>query len=176
MKKKFWTSDKLVGFTAMFISLLTLYIFVRQTNIMEEQSHLSVMPYLRLDTSDRMGEKIYSIDLVNYGVGPALIEKSTIFYKEETHNMPLIDFLKENFRVMDSIVPTNITSMEPGTAIRAGDKINLITVGGQKSYTDFLMLLNQLLEENLNWEIQYKSIYDDRWKISTPLNTPIALD
>lgn len=176
MKKKFWTSDKLVGFTAMFISLLTLYIFIKQTNIMEEQSHLSVMPYLRLDTSDRMSDKIFSIDLVNYGVGPALIEKSTIYYKGETHQMQLVDFLKENFRVMDSIVPVNIDTMEPGTAIRAGDKINLITVSGQRSYTDFLLLLNQILEENINWEIKYKSIYDDRWKITTPSNIPIALE
>ncbi len=40
-KRALLSSDKLVGLTAMLISLVTLIIFVRQTNIMDKQSRLS---------------------------------------------------------------------------------------------------------------------------------------
>ena len=78
MKTKFWTSDKIVSFVAIIVSVFSLFIFVKQTNIIEEQNHLSVMPYLMLETANNGQDATFSIHIMNYGVGPAIIKKRTI--------------------------------------------------------------------------------------------------
>ncbi|MBT8268432.1 MAG: hypothetical protein KJN59_04340, partial [Bacteroidia bacterium] len=60
--KKFLSTDKIVALTAMFIGVLTLIIFIRQTNIMDTQGRLSVMPYLLLETSNNGENRTFSID------------------------------------------------------------------------------------------------------------------
>ena len=60
-KKKFWTSDRIVGFSAMFISLITLFIFIKQTNIIDRQSKLSAMPYLMMQMSNNGCKKDHCI-------------------------------------------------------------------------------------------------------------------
>ncbi|MBT8310320.1 MAG: hypothetical protein HKO72_01275, partial [Flavobacteriaceae bacterium] len=73
MKKKFWNSERVVSFSAMFISLLTLFIFIKQTNIIERQSRLSALPYLMVETSNNSEDNTFEIEIVNHGVGPAII-------------------------------------------------------------------------------------------------------
>lgn len=176
-KKKFWTSDKIVGFSAMFISLLTLFIFIRQTNIIEKQSHLSVLPYLMMETSNNSELGRFSIDIENYGVGPAFIERRVILYKNELYEMELVDFLKQNIPEMDSVVTINYSSLQRGLAISAGNKRNILTVGGgAKSYTTFLKIMDEILKDGFNYRIEYKSIYEDRWSISGDTDVPTPIE
>lgn len=175
-KRKFWTSDKIVAFSAIFISLSTLYIFIRQTNIMEAQNHLSVMPYLMMETSDNGEMKTFAIDLENYGVGPAIIESSILHYKEKTYEMELKDFLRQNIPEMDSVDVINYTTIQNGLAIPARSKRNIITAGGgERSYLRFLQIFNKLMEDGFYYEIRYRSIYDDHWKISSNDGVPEEL-
>jgi len=176
-KIKFWTSDKLVALTALFISLLTLFIFIWQTNIISKQSHLSVMPYLILDSSDSGDNQSISITLSNHGVGPAIIVMKQFTYNDRTYNVEFDEFLKLNFPEMDSINILNYSSIEPGRAIPAGGKRNILTCGGDtKSYLTFTQIMNELLENGFEYQIEYKSIYDDNWIIETNTNTPKEIE
>ncbi len=176
MKKKFWTSDKIVSFSAMSISLLTLFIFIKQTNIIEAQSHLSVMPYLMLETSNNSKDGTFKLDLENYGVGPAIIENRVIIYKGKEYDMEFEMFLREHIKEMDSVHIVNYSSVQIGLAIPAGSRRNVLTVGGgQKSYDTFVELISRLQNEGLDYKINYKSIYNDRWKINASQATPIEL-
>lgn len=175
-KRKFWSSDKIVSFSAIFISFLTLYIFIRQTNLIEVQNHLSVMPYLMLETSDNGELHTFSIDLENYGVGPAIIEGSMIHYKGERYEMQFREFLEQNIPEIDSVVVINYTTIENGIAIPADNHRNIITAGGgRESYIRFLNILKKLEEDGFYYEIRYRSIYNDHWKITANEAVPEEL-
>lgn len=176
-KRTFWTSDKIVGFSAMFISLLTLFIFIRQTNIIEKQSRLSVLPYLMMETSNNSELGKFSIDVENFGVGPAIIERRVILYKNELYEMEIADFFRQNIPEMDSVKIINYSTLQQGLAISAGSKRNILTVGGgQKSYLTFLKIMDQLAKEGFNYRIEYKSIYEDRWSISGDTEVPTPME
>ncbi|MEM7187778.1 MAG: hypothetical protein AAF466_14095, partial [Bacteroidota bacterium] len=175
--RKFWTADKIVGLSAMFISLMTLVIFIRQTNIIEEQSHLSVLPYLMMETSNDSELGRFKIDIENQGVGPAIIESRVILYKNELFDMEFADFLKQNIPAMDSVETINVSTLQQGLAISAGAKRNVLTVGGSReSYLQFLQIMQQLDEEGFDYRIQYRSIYNDSWTISSDTDVPTPVD
>lgn len=176
MKKKFWTSDKMVSLAAMFVSLLTLFIFIRQTNIIETQNHLSVMPYLMVESSKNAELYTFALDLENYGVGPAIIEERLIFYDGKEYNMEFEPFLRANVPEMDSVVTVNHSTIQIGLALPAQGKRNIITIGGGKrSYQTFVQIIMRLQSKGLNYRIRYKSIYNDHWEINSENDVPIAL-
>lgn len=176
MKKKFWTSDKLVSFAAMFVSLITLFIFIRQTNIIETQSHLSVMPYLMVESSKNSEEYTFALDLENYGVGPAIIEERLIFYDGKEYNMEFEPFLRNTIPEMDSVVTINHSTIQVGLALPAQGKRNIITIGGGKrSYETFVRIITEMQLKNFNYRIKYKSIYNDHWEINSEKDVPIEL-
>ncbi|WP_343486298.1 hypothetical protein [Allomuricauda sp. d1] len=172
--RNFWNSDKLFGLTAMLISLVTLIIFVRQTNIMDKQSRLSAMPYLMIETSDNGYEHEFTFELVNYGVGPAIIEGKTIFHNGKSFEMEFDDFLKSNFDGMDTINIISYATIQPGLAIPAGGSRTILKIGGsQDDYMTFKDFFSTTQEKNpINFEIRYRSIYNDRWQISASNEIP----
>ncbi|WP_396589902.1 hypothetical protein [Allomuricauda sp. R78024] len=177
MKKKFWTSDKLFGLVAMFISVITLIIFVKQTNIMEKQSRLSAMPYLMIETSEIGSKNIYSFQLVNHGVGPAIIDSTILFYKGKTYNLEFKDFLRANIKSMDSIPILNNASINRGLAIPADGVRNILQIGGNKEdYDAFFQVLEELYSNDFDFEIRYRSIYDDKWRITSKKEIPEKLN
>ena len=177
MKKKFWSADKLVSFAAIFISVMSLFIFKKQTNIMEEQSHLSVMPYLMLETSNNGFDKKFYIEFVNHGVGPAIIESRRIIYKGQSYDMEFIDFIEDVAPDTDSINIISSSSIQPGFSLPAGRSRTIIIAGGsERSYNDFLKFMQTVQSEDFNYEIVYKSIYNDRWKITSQEEIPIKLE
>lgn len=177
MKKKFWTSDKLMAISALSISLITLFIFVKQTNIMEKQSHLSAMPYLMIEGSDQGFDKIFILDLVNHGVGPAIIVDRKITYKGKEYNLEFDEFLKEHMEGMDSVNIISNSTIHKGLAIPAGSTRTIIKIGGgAKSYYDFLKVLEKLSPPDFDYKITYKSIYNDQWFIDATDTEPTALE
>jgi len=176
MKKKFWTSDKMVSFAAIFVSLITLFIFIKQTNIIETQNHLSVMPYLMVESSNNSEEYTFALDLENYGVGPAIIEERVIFYDGKEFNMEFEPFLRQNIPEMDSVVTINHTTIQIGLAVPAGGRRNILTIGGGKtSYETFVRIMTEMQTKNLNYKIKYKSIYNDHWEINSKSDVPLEL-
>ena len=177
MKKKFWTSDKIVSFAAIGISIFTLFIFVKQTNIIEEQSHLSVMPYLLMETANNGENKTFSIEIVNYGVGPAIIESRIIYFQDKEYDLEFVDFLNNHIPNTDSIKVINNSTLQKGFALPAGASRNLIKVGGDDySYQNFLKIMQTIQSDSFNYKIRYKSIYGDRWMISAETNAPVELE
>lgn len=177
MKKKFWTSDKLVGLVAVLISLTTLIIFVRQTNIMDKQSRLSAMPYLVIETSNNGIENTFGIDVINYGVGPAIIDEVKINYKGKVFTEDFRDFINAQFPQMDSINLISSASLDPGSAISSGGDRTIIKIGGnEKDYFAFLDLMSKMQgDSTFDYTIRYKSIYNDLWEIKDKSNFPLKI-
>ncbi|MDC7998287.1 hypothetical protein [Gilvibacter sediminis] len=178
-KFKLPSSDRLLSLVAMCMSLITLVIFVRQTNIMEKESHLGVLPYLAIETSDNSQDKQFRIEIINYGVGPAIIESRVIKYKGKRYDMEFPAFLYETFPQMDSIKVLTASTVNQGLAIPAGQaRIVMVAGGSQESYEQFLEIMLELEgdDSEFEFEINYKSIFEDRWQLNATEREPIPID
>jgi hypothetical protein len=177
-KKIFLSSDKIFGLTAMLISLITLIIFVRQTNIMDKQSRLSALPYLMVERSTSSEKHQIQFSLVNHGVGPAIIESRKIHYKGKDYDQDFYEFMTESILELDTIEPFNWSNVYKGQAIPANGRVVMVAAGNNRK--EFELYVNTLEKFQNNgdfyFEIIYTSIYGDRWKLSTDSEVPQKLD
>jgi len=134
------------------------------------------MPYLSIEISNNGPKYFNEITLYNYGVGPAIIESMHISYEGNTQEMDFSGLADMIIEEQDSIKILSSSSVDRGLAIPAGGKRILIRAGGsEKGYFNFLKLLDELDGKDFEYEIRYRSIYDDRWKITRLEEIPQAL-
>ncbi len=181
-KKIKWNTERILGISAMGISFITLVIFIYQTNLMSKQNYLSILPYLSLSTSDNAQDNTFSLTLDNYGVGPAIIESVNLKYQGENEDLIKYDddifaYFRAKSSILDSIKNVSYSTLDVGLAIPAGTKYNLISINkSAKDYELFKKNLEDFLEKGFYFEIFYKSIQDEHWKISNTSQGPIKLD
>ena len=178
LNSRFWNSDKLFGLTAMIISLVTLIIFVKQTNIMDNQTRLSVLPYLMIEQSTNSEAHRIQLSLVNHGVGPAIIESRKIRYKGKEYDQDFYTFLTESVPELDSIEPFNWSNVYKGLAIPANGRITMVAVGNDpQEFQQFMQIIGKLQSDSsFYFEVVYKSIYGDKWKLSSDSEVPEKLE
>ncbi|MBT8263838.1 MAG: hypothetical protein KJN75_00735 [Muriicola sp.] len=177
-----WNSERIVSLSAMSISVMTLVIFIYQTDLMSKQNYISILPYLQVSTSNNQEEQRYSLNLVNHGVGPAIIESVTMIYGGERRNL---EAYNDNFYTylvsikpqMDSISYYSNSTLNKGIAIPTNAVYNVFEVkNSTKDYNLLLAVMAQLQEEGLRFEVVYKSIQNERWIIHSDSNGPIKID
>src|SRR5438128_5672123 len=73
-------SDRLLGLSAMLVSIGSLIIIAYQATLMRQAQRASVLPYLYISlmANDQQG---VTLNLTNSGIGPAMIDDVTIHYK-----------------------------------------------------------------------------------------------
>lgn len=167
--KRFWNSDKILSFTAILISLLTLVVFLYQTNLMRKQQLLSVLPYLAIGNYG-LGTSNFTLVLQNDGIGPAFIEDQKIIYLDSTYHMDLPGFLYAHVPAMDSLSNISYSNIYPGKMIPPNEKIELLRVN--ESIEDELKLLRLLEALEIDYEIHYRSIYNERWVLRSGETSP----
>ena len=170
---KFWTADRIVGFSAIFISLLTLVVFIYQTNIIREQQRMSVLPYLSL-YSQHSGTPNYQYILVNNGIGPAVIESVKIIDGESEYEMDLPNYLSGHVPETAEIKGLYHSNLHPGQLIPAGKTIAILGINNSLDSAE--KLLKILGDSTLQMEIVYGNVYDERWLLSTEALMPQKLD
>ena len=177
-----WNSDKILSLSAMSVSVLTLIIFIYQTNLMSKQNYLSILPYVQISTSDDKAENTFSLDIKNHGVGPAIIESVIIYYKGEKHDLRdydnyLYNYLKSEMPVLDSVKFFSSSTLDKGIAIPANSSYNVFSVqDSEKDYNLLTTSLEELLRNGLRYEITYRSIQNARWMIYNNSEGPEKLD
>lgn len=166
-----WNTERLLSFSAMTISFITLVIFIYQTNLMRKQNYLSILPYLMVSTSNNKEKNAFELNIANHGVGPGIIESVTLIYKGKRHDLAdydneLYKFLGSQAPELDSIKNSSSSTLDKGMAIPANYEYNVLRVGNsEKDYQLILGNINRLLDEGLDYEIIYKSIQNERWLI-----------
>ncbi|MCB0561896.1 MAG: hypothetical protein H6573_28935 [Lewinellaceae bacterium] len=180
--RKNWNSDKLLGLSAISISFITLVIFIYQTNIMSRQNYISIMPYLDISTTRNTADHIFEVNLKNHGMGPAIIESVALIYQEKRYNLAdygnnLFAFLASKAPKLDSIISISASTLDKGMAIPANSVYNVFGVReSRKDYQLMTEALDQLLANGLDYEIIYKSIQDERWRLHNNSDGPEKLD
>ncbi len=181
-KKIKWNSEKVISFSAIFISFITLVIFVYQTNLMSKQNYLSILPYVDLSTTDNSERYEFEFVLDNHGIGPAIIESVIVNYKGKQYNLK--DYNNDAFQLLkvlhpsfDSIKDFSYSTLDRGIAIPANTKYQVFGVrGSEKDYELLTTGINELLSNGLDYEVVYKSIQNEHWLIHVNSEGPTKLD
>ena len=170
MKKTTWDTDRIIGLSVMMISLLTLFIFIYQTNIMRAQSRLSVTPLLSFNQAESITDSTYRIkcSIKNKGLGPALVESVTILYKGERIELRFADFFETYFGKFTQYANLESeTHLSKGTVLSAGEAVNFFTVSVPISdLQEFLDYAG--FDENdppFDVEVVYTSVYREKWSV-----------
>jgi len=103
MKKK--SVDRIIGLSAILISLLTLIMFIYQTRLMHEQSRLSVLPRLGFISSTALIDSMvtYTLELENNGIGPAIINSAQIISNGKVSDLDMEVFFENNYQSLNSL-------------------------------------------------------------------------
>lgn len=176
--KKNWNTDRILGLSAMMISLLTLIIFIYQTNIMRQQSRLSVTPRLSFNQQETTNDSIYTYrnNMINKGLGPAIVESVTIIYKGERIDMRFSDFFEKYFpRFPEFATLQSDTRLSKGSTLSQGESVNFFTLVAPlqtiDAFRDYLEVEDDALPFDI--EVIYRSIYKERWKMYLHSDEPL---
>lgn len=171
--------DKLVGYSAISISLIALVVSVVQVQVMLRQERAAVWPRIQLGMSnsnnpqfDEKGKvtsirKTASFTMYNSGVGPALIQGVFVRYR----NKPIL-----RWRALFSAVG-NDTLLQPNSQARVRD-ISLIA-GEERVFfaTEEGTVADTLAKTSREIEIAccYCSVYNDCWLVSRTMDAASAI-
>jgi len=181
MKIKLPETDRLLGVSAMIISVLTLIIFIYQTSIINQQSKLSVKPQLSFILIQAENDSIMSFEQIvkNKGLGPAIIKNTSIYYDKKTYSIDFENFVFEKFPEVEKYVELKKnTNIIEGGIISSNESITVYKIELKKSkISDVFKYLDfdtQNVEPKWQLEIEYTSMYEDEiWKINDTENTPM---
>ena len=176
------STDRILGLTAMTVSLMTLIIFIYQTDLLRQQNHISVLPYLAISSTTNSANNTFEINVINHGVGPAIIESAEIIFEGSVYNFEdyednMMDVLRAIDVRTDSLRNYSTSVLNPGIAIPLNEQRQVF--GIIQSPDDFRLvtsMMQDLLGRGLDYRIVYRSLLDDRWEISGSIDGPIKLD
>lgn len=183
MAKPKLSTDRILGISAMMISLMTLIIFIYQTNIMREQSKLSVKPRLDFTTNQGGNDSIISFQQVleNKGLGPAIID--TIYFKYNGKFLELDPekLLKNELpKLLDYGYLPQHANFGSGTTLTPNEEKSIYTYNLSASKLD--SVLNYLDigpadDAPFEIEVVYSSIYEDeKWMVNSNSSLPMKVD
>jgi hypothetical protein len=178
-KKKFRildNVDRTISLTAFFVSAATLFILVYQTNLshkqyelIREEQHASVMPYLVISYSSDLD--VYSSDsltsfelfLSNNGLGPAFIEEVKVIYQGKTYQTDPANFLKKEIKPEK---PWDFmwNDLREGGLIPANEQVRMIKSNNRETAL-YNLFIGGKQSDKVVVEIKYSSIYGTTWVI-----------
>jgi hypothetical protein len=167
-------TDRIVSLSAMVVGVSSLFIILYQTQLMREQQHASVMPYLMIAVVSNPNGTL--LTLRNAGIGPALIDDVRIRRKGEEFAGDPFDFLSEERPA--ALPGLGVDKIQPGRLIPAGESIRMLEIeGGEPGQRLLVELLKtfEIAEVPRSWyaagqdkaviEITYSSVYGDKWRV-----------
>ncbi len=169
-------ADRVVSISAIMISLMTLVVLVLQTNMIRHQQRNSVYPHMMMGNQGYGGAN-FAFIMTNSGIGPAIIESVEINYQDSIYQMDLPSFFFNYIEGTDTLSNVLHSNVYPGMLVPAEKTIKFFEVDNNlESAVSLMKAFNQLREEEFEMVITYKSIYEDRWKLSTNSGTPVSID
>ncbi len=183
MKFKKIATDRILGISAMLISLLTLIIFIYQTNIMRRQSKLSVKPRLDFSTNFSGNDSLIVMEEVieNRGLGPAIIDSIRFIYKSKSYPLDVEKLLQSQLpKLLEYGYLSQHATLSQGSTLMPGEEKPIFTYKLPVKNLDSVYNYLDITSEDSSpfpVEVIYTSIYEDeRWKAHSNQNQPIKLD
>lgn len=182
-RERKFNADKILGLSAILISVMTLFILLYQTNIIKQQSRLSVRPRLTFSKGIGINESLVlkendsttstlikiTLKVRNNGLGPAIIDSNVVINDMQSYN--ILDFFDEAYpRLKELGVFTQITELKVGEAIPESETVELFTyqynVINEQQIFEYLGV-ESYYELPFRIRIEYSSIYEERWMVES---------
>jgi len=169
-------TDRIIGLSAMLISLLTLIIFIYQTNMMRNQSRLSVTPRFAFGTNITVADSTvtFSIVLKNKGLGPGVVESVNIDHKVKKYELDFEAFFESLYpEIFKYGSFTKSTIINVGSTFSAEETSELFEFKFPVRFTPEILELLELNEENTFHDLPfsvviiYSTIYKEQWKTTS---------
>lgn len=149
-------TDRIIGYSAMFTSLLALVVSIVQLKQNDMAQRASAWPYLGLDIATSPDK--YVLELTNSGTGPAIIKS----YQYVSNGVRLA-----NMRTVVKDMPCAGTSSER----------TISTNGVLPGNTAWVMFdlksdsacIDQISNAGIVFRVTYCSVYDDCWELTDTL-------
>jgi len=179
MKFKNIKTDRLLGISAMIISLLTLVIFIYQTNIMREQSKLSVKP--RLDFTLNQGGNdslvVFQQILENKGLGPAIIDSIYFTYKGEVFPLDTEKLFEDQFpKLLEYGYLSQHSTLGRGSSLIPAEERSISTYNIPVANLEKVLTYLGISPDSnppFRIEVVYTSIYEDEyWGVDSDSSQP----
>lgn len=147
-----------IALMAVLISFSTLFVYVYQSSLMKTQQKMSVWPHVTLSISRSLD--LLTLDIVNKGVGPAIINNMRI----EVDGKPVDGIAGLMDMVPDSLQSAYVySSIYPGQVLMAGESVRIF----ENQHPPTIQCLLEWMQGNkMNIKICYCSVYDDCWSSS----------
>jgi len=169
-------SNTLLTFSAIFISLVTLFILIYQTSLASKQFDLeqkqqlaSVMPYIQVSAGHSNKDE-FKIFITNDGIGPAFIKNVRVYYQEEIYEKKdLAKFILNDLTDYEGYL-YEYSNLFAGNVIPANQSLTHLKIqkGKQNNISNDIFYTGQV-----ELEIEYASIYDERWVVRGLFNEPV---
>ncbi|MFP2995089.1 hypothetical protein ABN763_04230 [Spongiivirga sp. MCCC 1A20706] len=176
-------TDRLLGLSAMIISLLTLIIFIYQTSIIREQSKLSVKP--RIDFTINQGGNdslvVFQQVVENKGLGPAIIDSIYFVYQGKAFNLDTKKLFEDQFpKLLEYGYFTQHATLGKGSTLMPAEERSLSTynipIAKLKDVFSYLKV-GPDDDPPFHIEVTYTSIYEDEyWKVASNSSQPEKVD
>lgn len=154
MKKKFLSSSSLLSVMAILVSLGSMFVYVYQARIMQEQQKASSWPYIEALPS--RGPQGLSLIVTNKGTGPAIV-KNVILRLGDEEFKSLDSLFKA---VTDSSFADFGYSTVNRRVIAPGEMIEAFMITDEEIGNRISKVLST---RGFEYEICYCSIYKDCW-------------
>lgn len=158
----------LMSFAAIFLSAGTLFILIYQSNLISKQFELqqqqqfaSAMPYLMLGVAEDDGRN-FKVFLWNQGLGPAFIEAVRVHYKDTVLENSDLEEAYSFLEKMDKNISTYTyySNIFPGRLMSSQETIEHIQFTRPED-----IKYDLITNGDAQLEIEYRSIYNERWRI-----------
>lgn len=158
-KKKFKLDfNLLLGLSAVFLSASALLVSIIQTNILREQQHASVWPFVQALYSYSKGS--YTVGLENKGVGPAIIKDFAYYYEGKKYESTR-DLFVEIFG--EGRQGVGFSTISKNYVFKSAEAVSIMTVNLPDSMiNEFIYLWEQ---EEVNMVVTYSDVYGNCWKL-----------
>jgi len=173
MSKKKFNTDKIIGLSAIFISLLTLLIFLYQTSVISKQARLSVTPRITFTggIANHASKVIFHIGVKNNGLGPAIIDSTAIFFKNKYYPLNFKEFTSTNYPALDTVISKSSTYfLTRGATLLPNNENTLVEVEvpNEKIISFYKAYGLEPGDNDFPFDIiiYYSSIYEEKWKIA----------
>lgn len=163
--------EAVIAIAATIVSSCALGITVYQTYIMKQQQHAAVWPRLYLNHSWFIGvkEPFYRLNIRNVGVGPAIIRKVHIQYRNKSFQdfARLATYIASQHGIPDSLgsMYTDYADLLPDMVIPQQEKIQLLLLN-QQPYISYLV--EAANKKEISVEVEYESLYGQSWTVIYP--------
>ena len=160
--------DALIAVCVVLISVASLWVAVRSSQIQQKTLAASVWPYLEMGTSDTTdnGGRIILFTIKNQGVGPALVHWITLSYRGRVFGDPRL-----LLRTCCGFTKTVITTTIHGRVIAAREAVDFIKILPSSMSAQQYLRLDRAAAE-IEHRACYCSVLDECWMLGARKSGP----